>query len=365
MTVEVYENDAASLAVLVNALTVAENGGEKQYTVALNTQPTGTVTIDLMSSDTGPVKVSPAALAFEINEWNIPAVVTVTGVNDDLDNPGDQREATITHTPSGGGYDDVDPRLVTVTVTDDDTAGVVVSAPAPPAALRISEGGRPASYTIKLASKPTAMVTVNVVNDDSDVIQIEPDEVIFGSHNWNMEQEVRVIASGSVGGQAVIKHTVVSNDDNYGGIDVGDVAAVVTTKLTVSVEGDSSCVVGGEQAVFNVLADRVVSSDLPVQVYVGQNWRVLEGGLDSDLDRIHTVTVRQGSGSAKLSLATQNPPDGKGGDDTPEHPDYVERSYGDPGVVQTTVQPSGDYDIGTAYAVVEVYHSEEAHFCQP
>ena len=52
-------------------------------------------------------------MTFTTSNWNAPQTVTVTGVNDDVDN-GASRSATITNTPSGAGYSN------SVTVTDDE-----------------------------------------------------------------------------------------------------------------------------------------------------------------------------------------------------------------------------------------------------
>ena len=52
--------------------------------------------------------------------------MTVAAVNDDLDNPNNQRTATITYTPTSGGYENVSVDDVAVTVRNDDGFGVTV-----------------------------------------------------------------------------------------------------------------------------------------------------------------------------------------------------------------------------------------------
>ena len=56
----------------------------------LNTQPTADVTIALSSSDTTEGTVLPASLTFTTANWNVAQTVTVTGVDDALDD-GDDR----------------------------------------------------------------------------------------------------------------------------------------------------------------------------------------------------------------------------------------------------------------------------------
>ena len=68
--------------------------------------------------------MAPASLTFDADDWNTAQTVTVTAVDDDLDNAGNARTATITHTVSASGtdYASVTADPVTVTVTDDDAA---------------------------------------------------------------------------------------------------------------------------------------------------------------------------------------------------------------------------------------------------
>ena len=79
------------------------------------------------SGNTGVATVSGGPLTFDSSNWATPQRVTVTGVNDNIDNAPDRR-ATITHTISGGGYNSVAVADVVVTLTDDDTIPTVVIA---------------------------------------------------------------------------------------------------------------------------------------------------------------------------------------------------------------------------------------------
>jgi len=74
-----------SPAVIVSpggGLTTTEWGGTAQFFAVLTTQPAGDVVIDLASSDPGEGSVSPAQLRFTPQDWFTPQTVTVTGVND-------------------------------------------------------------------------------------------------------------------------------------------------------------------------------------------------------------------------------------------------------------------------------------------
>jgi lysophospholipase L1-like esterase len=63
----------------------AEPNGTATFTIVLNTQPVADVTIHLNSSNPNEGTVSPTSVTFTVANWNVPQVVTVTGVDDDKD----------------------------------------------------------------------------------------------------------------------------------------------------------------------------------------------------------------------------------------------------------------------------------------
>ena len=92
---------AAVTAVTLSptSLTIAE-GGTNTYAVALNTQPTGDVMVDIGSDNTD-VTVSSSSLTFTTLNWSAEQTVTVTA-GQDADAADDA--ATLTHDPSGADY---------------------------------------------------------------------------------------------------------------------------------------------------------------------------------------------------------------------------------------------------------------------
>ncbi len=102
------------------SVTVAE-GGTATYTVRLATQPSGAVGVAIGSSDAMAATVSPTNLSFTTANWDTTQTVTVTGIDDGVDNPNGQRSVTLTHDASGGGYDNTDDD-VTVTVSEGDAS---------------------------------------------------------------------------------------------------------------------------------------------------------------------------------------------------------------------------------------------------
>ena len=119
----ITDDDTRGLKLSKTAVTVTEAAGTGRtatYTVALESQPTAAVSVSVSSGDENAATVEPATLSFTTANWKQGKTVTVTGVDDQVDNTPD-RTATISHSASGGDYASVSKDL-TVTITDDDTA---------------------------------------------------------------------------------------------------------------------------------------------------------------------------------------------------------------------------------------------------
>ena len=126
-TLTITDDDQRGLDLSVETVTVTEvaAGRTATYTVALSTEPTAEVTVAVSSGDMGVATVAPASLTFGTDTWSAVQTVTVTGVDDDLDNAPD-RTTTITHRASGGDYGSVS-GTVAVTVTDDEGSALSVA----------------------------------------------------------------------------------------------------------------------------------------------------------------------------------------------------------------------------------------------
>ena len=100
------DNDAAGITVSpTSGLTTTEAGGTATFTIVLNSQPTADVSIALSSSDPTEGTVSPESVGFASGvvkftgvNWNTPVTITVTGVDDVLDDG----DVAYTHRHRGG-----------------------------------------------------------------------------------------------------------------------------------------------------------------------------------------------------------------------------------------------------------------------
>ena len=116
-TVTITDDDTRGVDVSATALAVSE-GDSATYTVALESAPTGTVTIGVSVTGDSDVTASPETLTFTADDWSTTQTVTVrSAVDDDVADDA----ATVSHAVSGGDYgaNNVAADPVTVTVDDD------------------------------------------------------------------------------------------------------------------------------------------------------------------------------------------------------------------------------------------------------
>ena len=219
-TIFVTRASDAILVVQPTALTITEDGTDT-FTVRLGAQPTETVTVSVSSSDTSAATLSAANLTFTSGTWNTAQTVTVYGVNDsDTDN----EDVTITLRAAGGEYAD-QTGTVQVTVTDDDSATpeLVVFPPS----LTVGEGAT-GRFTVKLATLPTASVTVSVSSDDTGAATVSPSSLTFTADEWDDTQAVTVtgVVDADTNDEPVSISLTASGGD-YGAV-AGSVAVTVT-----------------------------------------------------------------------------------------------------------------------------------------
>ena len=220
----------ADISFIPAELTVSE-GGRKAYTVHLQTDPWGDVTVALTSGDTGAATVSPQVLTFTPGNWNTPQRVAVTGVQDD-----DTTDETVIviHDATGGGYNvKAD---FTVTVEDDDTQSLTIA----PAEVSVDEGAEAAqAYTVALDTQPTGAVTVTPTSGDTGAATVSPRALTFTPDNWSTPQRVAVtgVRDDDTDDETVTVSHAVSGAD-YDGVPAGAVTVTVadddTQGLTIA-----------------------------------------------------------------------------------------------------------------------------------
>ena len=286
VSVTVQEHDTAGVSGIPDTLNVRE-GSNETYAVVLDSEPTGDVTVTPARSGSTDVTFSPPSLTFTTMNWATAQTVTVAAAAAD-DAVTDT--ATLTHTPSGGGYGSVAAVTATVTVNESDTAGVSGI----PATVNVPEDGS-TTYTVVLTSEPTANVTVTPARTGSADVTFAPPSLTFTAVNWATAQTVTVQAAAdddAVADMATLSHAV--SGGGYGTVTAGSVAVTVdedevagvtltTNALTVPEDGSNTYTVvltSEPTANVTVTPSRTGSVDVtfspPSLAFTAVNWETAQ-----------------------------------------------------------------------------------------
>ena len=225
------EQEAAALPTAVtlslDAATVGESAGTVTVTATLDAPaPEGGIGGFLFAGADG--------TASEGIDFTMPLEIFI---------PGGQRSATATITITDDDLDEADETAVisalfdlgtavledtiTLTISDDDTAGVTVSAASP---LAVDEGAT-ATYTVVLDSQPTADVTITATSSDTGAVSVSPASHTFTSSTWStpVTFTVRGVADADTNDETVsVSHGVTSDDAKYAAALAGAVSVSVS-----------------------------------------------------------------------------------------------------------------------------------------
>ncbi|MCC6435562.1 MAG: hypothetical protein IT196_11075 [Acidimicrobiales bacterium] len=223
------DDDSAGVAVAVLDNETAEAGGSGSFSVVLTSKPTGNVTVALSSSDPGEGTAGVALLTFTPADWNAPQVVTVAGVDDDIDD-GDVAYSIVTGA-AGSTDSDYAGRWVpdvAMTNVDDDTAGVTVTPSAGSTTTEATGDNPEQSFSVVLDSEPTADVTVNVVSGDASEGSASVGSLLFTSANWDSPQSVDVSGVDDADDDGDVAYNIIlttsSADPDYAALNPADQA---------------------------------------------------------------------------------------------------------------------------------------------
>ena len=194
---------AFSQSVFEGTSTVTADGNTPAtWTVQLTEEPGAgvEVTVTIASSDPDAATVDKTSIKFaatsnnvDVFAWESEQTVRVTGVEDAGFT---DHSVTFTHSVSGGGYDNVATRAVTVSVTDDDTAALVVS----PNGVRMIEGTS-AVYRVRLNGPPSTKMDVNLTNPDPARITLSTNRLVFtasGHDRWSRWRNLYITSHSDV-----------------------------------------------------------------------------------------------------------------------------------------------------------------------
>ena len=318
VAVRVSDTDVAGL-VVSGSLGVVE-GASATFEVWLASRPSASVTVAVSSADEGAVTVDPVLLTFAPAVWDVPQQVTVSGVVDD-DATDEQVVVELLASSTDDHYGG-ETASVEVDVSDADAAGLVVGK----ASLTVTEGAS-ARFTVRLATQPSAPVTValGVELSDDDVdglkVQLLVESLLFTPANWAEPREVVLTAwpdADATDESVVVSLNASSTDSDYADrsasvtVTVKDIDAptLVFSATSLSVAESASRIYGvwlsarptTDVVVSATRSGRGVSVTPPSLTFTRSNWSVPQevriAGVADDDTSDHTVTlIHRASGS--------------------------------------------------------------------
>ncbi len=207
--VTVSDDDLDPRVVISSEYITLPEGGSTDYTVWLSRKPIGKVTVTISTTPNSVLTTDKNSLIFTTSNWDEPQTVTA---NAPQDNDKVDEQEWLIHVPQGGGSVAGKQYLLLAIVSDDDKFGIDLST----SSLSVDEG-KSASYTIRLASKPSADVTVKTYGHTRSSLGFNKTVFTFTPTNWSNEQTVTVTAAHDIGwttDNVIVSYAAGSNYDN-------------------------------------------------------------------------------------------------------------------------------------------------------
>ena len=300
VAVEVTDNDRRGVTVSPRRLTVTEGGAQGSYTLVLDTEPAGDVTVTVEGAGDD-LSVSPSSLTFTTTDWHQAQAVTVSATDDDVDEP--TGAVTLTHTVRG--YGTVAAADVTVTIRDDDTARVTVSVPA----LTVTEGGAQESYTLVLDTEPPGSVTVDVRSAAAD-LSASPSSLTFTTTDWRQAQAVAVRAVDDPVAEGQEQVRLTHRVRGYGPVtEAREVTVTVddddtaSTAVELALDHDSVTEDGGAQTIAVTASLDAGARTAPTAVTVSRTGGTAASGTDFAAVPDVTITIPAEATSATETIS--------------------------------------------------------------
>ncbi|MBP7281882.1 MAG: DUF1566 domain-containing protein [Leptospiraceae bacterium] len=275
-TIATVDNDTMTIQ-LSGSTTSVNEGGTATIGMALSNQPTSTFTVNLSSSNTSSVAVSPSSLTFDSGNYTTVQNVTLTGVED-----ANQTSETVTITASGSG---VSNQTRDVTTVENDTT-ISFGTPS-------GYEGSSVTVAITLSGNPGTSRTVNFSSNNNPPT-ISPSSMNFTTGDYNTPQTLTLtglldsntstIITASGTGLVTNTSSVITNKYNIGGTVSGLIGTVVlqnynSDDLTLSANGS-----------FTFNTPRSIYS-ATVKTYPANQICVVSNGVGSAITNITNVIV--------------------------------------------------------------------------
>jgi hypothetical protein len=238
VTVTTSDGDSAGFTLSKTTAAVTEAGSTDSFTVVLTSKPTGDVVFSLSDNDSDDSEVnitSPSQLTFTSSNWNTAQTVTVQGLDDSMDDGDISTLITLAINQSNTAdsiYDALNNQTVTVTTSDNDTAGISISCCSTDSvdgssktnAVSLAETGGSTSFTVVLQTQPSSSVILDITPMQTTEFSTASDNLTFTTGNWNTPQTVTINAvaddldDGDKEDTVQVTPSSSNSDTNYAGL---------------------------------------------------------------------------------------------------------------------------------------------------
>jgi acetyl esterase/lipase len=235
VTVTIVDDDDVTVTLGVDKTSLAEDGSQNPATVTatLSGPSTQQVTVDLGFTGTATLTsdYTRSGTQIVIPAGSTSGSVTISAVDDNVDPLAEEDETVVVDITGVTNGAESGTQQVTVTIIDDDEAGVAVN---PTSGLQTTESGGQAQFTVVLTSQPTANVTIALSSSDETegtVTTPLSGSLTFTSADWDQVRTVTVtgqdddVVDGNVG-YSILTDPAVSFDPHYSSLDAVDVSLV-------------------------------------------------------------------------------------------------------------------------------------------
>ncbi len=220
-----------SITMTAEATSLAEGAGSITLTLTMSLAAGKDTTINLSNSGTATINTdySISSGTITIPAGSKTSTFTVKSIDDQIDDDNEEIVVGVGSVSGGNGASN-NVQSVTLTISDDDTAGFALSK----TTAAVTESGNDDTFTVVLNSEPTHDVVFTLISDDTGEATVFADNLTFTSKDWSTAQTVTVkgVVDNQDDGNAPSKVTIVvgsSNDANYGNNSLSSQTVTVTT----------------------------------------------------------------------------------------------------------------------------------------
>ena len=321
--VATLDDDSAGLVFTnVQGILTEANAATASFTVALQSIPSGTVTVNLSLSEATEAALVSTTLVFDAFNWNVSQTVILNSMDDSLLDGTQTTTITLAIAPGAPAlFAALSSSQVSVTTQDNETAGFYVGTISGTLA---ENNPTTRAISVRLTVEPTTDVIIDLVNSDATEVSPSVTSLTFTSATWNVTQTISLSAvddslidgtqtstlafqinpasSPLFVGLASVTRTIATLDDDIAGLLISGIqgtlteASVASASFTVALLSNPAGVVTISLSLSEASEVALLSTTI---VFDGTNWNVSQTVVLNSVDD----SLLDGTQNTMLTLA--------------------------------------------------------------